>query len=449
MWEAVSENTFSLFDVFDLACMLIWLSRIFQALIFTRFVLRFQYTDLDLTAGKLKLLSGAALYVILLTLADPVIPFFGGTEAVSVVFFFLLSLPFTAAKLYLKAFSSLLCVFAGAISQKAAETFSLLIFNRPSELLFAENILAEPAVFASVQLINLAVFELILRFSRDRANLEKKEWLFLLWILIISFAAVILSEYIPKGKEKGFDSLLSFGVTLCFCAVIIICFNMTVKLNREKEEREKTKLSDQQNEFRKHYAENAVKQYDEIKRIRHDMKHSYGVIQTLLGEGKTEEIFSFIQKNAELIAGVEIFMDLGNDTVNSLLNSKLSDAKRRGIDIICNADISLAGIDEADICGLLGNMIDNAVEACEKCAEGKRVMEITMKSFEEKYLFEVSNSVSGNVFEENLALNTTKEEKELHGFGVKSIRSVAEKYGGSACFVQEGNMFRCDAVLMR
>ena len=81
-------------------------------------------------------------------------------------------------------------VFAGAISQKAAETFSLLIFNRPSELLFAENILAEPAVFASVQLINLAVFELILRFSRDRANLEKKEGVFFFLVFVIFRSAL-------------------------------------------------------------------------------------------------------------------------------------------------------------------------------------------------------------------------------------------------------------------
>lgn len=449
MWENVPESGFGFFDISDFAGMSILLIKIFEAFICTRFVLKMQFVDFDLWSGKLKLLLGTAVYVILLSFADS-ISFLGGREAVFIVFFFLLSMFFTAAKLYIKIFVSVLCVFAGTVSAEGVSAAVFLIFGCPEELLYAENVFAEPAVYAAAQVINLTVLEIIQRLTRkNMLRPEKKEWLFLLSILTISFTAVFLLQFISDGKENGIVSLLPFLVMLCFCAAIVICFNMTVKLNKEKEEREKIKLSDQQNEFRKHYAENAVKQYDEIRRIRHDMKHAYAVIQTLLSEGRTEEIFDFIQKNASLIAGVEIFIDVGSDIINSLLNAKLSEAKRRGINIICNVDISLTGIDEADICSLLGNMIDNAAEACEKCGEGKRLIEVTMKSFEDKYLFEVSNSVAENVFENNSALDTTKEEKELHGFGVKSIQSVAEKYNGSSCFVQEGNMFRCDVVLMR
>ncbi len=449
MWETSSETILGLFDVSDLTAVSMRLIKIFDALICTRFVLKFQYSDLDIRGGKFKLFLGTALYLLLLALTAK-IAVFGGIEALSILFFFLFSLPFTSAKPYVKAYASILCVFVGIVSSEAISAALFLIFNRPYEFLYSENIFSEPLIYASAQVINLTVFELILRLTRrDTVKLEKKEWLFVLSILIISFIAVVLLKFIVKENEKNFSSLLPFCVILCFCAIIIICFNITVRLNKEKEEREKIKLTHQQNEFRKHYAENAVKQYDEIRRIRHDMKHSYGVIQTLLSEGKTEEIFDFIQKNASLIAGVEVFIDVGSDIINSLLNSKLSDAKRRGINVICNVDISPAEIDEADICSLLGNMIDNAAEACEKCPEGRRLIEVIMKSFEGKYLFEVSNSVSGNIFEENSALYTTKKQKELHGFGVKSIRSVAEKYGGSACFVQEGDMFRCDVVLMK
>ena len=91
-------------------------------------------------------------------------------------------------------------------------------------------------------------------------------------------------------------------------------------------------------------------------------------------------------------------------------------------------------------------MLDNAIEAAEKTGD-RAFVEVSIHSDKYKLMITVSNSTLQSVLNENPALNTTKGNTNMHGFGVKSIKAIAEKYNGSVDFYEENLTFFCRVIL--
>lgn len=402
-----------------------------EALVMTHFVFAFQGLAFN-RKGLLKYIISTLLFSFLILVTFDSIPSELIKGIVNIAYFFTISLLFTKEKVHIKLLTAAICVVVD-IAVK----------------------IAVPAGFEDVffrflaQTIKLIVYGVVLQAAKNKdVKLGKKEWIMIFSVMGLSFAGIALLN-ILRSHASGDEITFLLCLEICFILIAAVCFYMTVLLNKSQKESERLKLISQQNEFRSQYAENAKKQYDDIQRMRHDIKQTYLVILALLKEKKFDEVFDFIQTNTDRISYMEVLIDVGDDVINALLNAKLISAKQQGIKIICNVDSRVSDIDKVDLCNLLGNMLDNAIEACVKCGKERRIIEVGIKRFDEIYFIEISNSVSGNVFEENKLLKTTKSNAELHGFGIKSIQSIAEKYGGSVNFVQEDDIFRCDVILMK
>ena len=109
----------------------------------------------------------------------------------------------------------------------------------------------------------------------------------------------------------------------------------------------------------------------------------------------------------------------------------------------------ISGIEAVDLCTLLGNMLDNAIEAAKQCPSEKSLIEVKITSSDEKLIIQVTNSIKCSVLKENSELKSTKQNPSEHGFGVKSIRLIAQKYFGSAKYFEEDNTLSCRVILYR
>ena len=107
-----------------------------------------------------------------------------------------------------------------------------------------------------------------------------------------------------------------------------------------------------------------------------------------------------------------------------------------------------SGIRDADLCAVLGNLLDNALEAAEKveAAEGRWVR-LTMRGIHQMLVIRVENGFQEKPVEERGEWKSTKTEGGLHGWGLKSARIAAEKYEGTVSTVCEQNVFRATATL--
>lgn len=122
-------------------------------------------------------------------------------------------------------------------------------------------------------------------------------------------------------------------------------------------------------------------------------------------------------------------------------------AKEKDINIICRSSSDISGIEDIDLCVLLGNILDNAIEACEKSSE--KNIEVSIYSDSTKLIITVINNIDFSVLNDNPELNTSKTDISSHGYGVKTIKSIAEKYNGQASFYEENNKFVCQINLFK
>lgn len=246
-------------------------------------------------------------------------------------------------------------------------------------------------------------------FDRDKVRFRRRNWIQIIVIFGCSILAMCaLNQY---ARTEPVAALIAFFADVLIMLSAVTSYYMILSLGNYHRESEELRLSKQQQEFRLESNENVRRQYEETRRIRHDLKQVYAVLSTLLSENKVAEAEEYLSRNYSAIESMEILIDVGNDFINAILSSKLNRAKALGITVRCCVDRSLK-FDEADMCVLLGNMLDNAIEACEKCAP-PRYVELSIISRGEQYMIEVANSVPDNVLGENAALETTKRNAEL------------------------------------
>lgn len=422
------------------------LSPVLEAFIAMRFVLKFQNYNFSLTQPKLKYIYSSLGYGILIIVLTYFVPYEGVLGVVYVIYTFIISVLLVESKIFTKIFVSVIEVLITLAVSTIVTGMISVAFNKPLNELFAEMTWVRFFGVVAALFLRVLIYDIIIKATRkDGLRLTKKEWTLILTVFGISFVTIALVQTVAV-KISTYSAWL-LAAELGSIVIVAVCFYMTILLNKTQRESEQLRLSAQQEEFRFQYAQNVKKQYDEICQVRHDMKQTHSVVMSLLMEEKTDEAIEYMQKAAKRISEFDVLIDVGNDFVNAILNAKLSEAKRNGITVLCSADKNASGIDEVDLCNLMGNLLDNAIEACEKCRDSQRVIEIKIQMHDNKYLLMIENTAPENALENNKQLATTKDDTARHGYGVKSIRSIAEKYNGMVDFSQIEDRFRSTVVM--
>ena len=421
-----------------------------EGMIVVHFVLAFQGFDFKVRFSQLKYLCFSLVYTALILVINYILPFEGLLGIIYILFFVISSLPLTDSKIYIRILSSTIAVIVLLFVATLSLNLYSTVFRVPLEQIYSELSLIRFFAVTTSLIIKLFFFDVILKAVRhNEFKLSKKEWGLILSVFGIAFMIIALVQTVAANIESSLYVILLFVAELLSGAIVVVCFYMTIALNKAQRSSEELRTLARQKEYRQQYAQNIKKQYNEIRRIRHDMKQSNSVVIALLSEAKTDEAMKYMKKTAREISEFDIVIDVGNDFVNAILNTKIAEAKRLEIGILCSVDKEISAVDEVDLCNLLGNMIDNAIEACDKQISGERFIEVKIKTFPHQFLIGVANTVDRNVMDENSELLTTKDDAENHGFGIQSIRAIAKKYDGTVQFSQENGFFHCDVVLTR
>lgn len=346
-------------------------------------------------------------------------------------------------KIFVSILTNLITIIVNALVASVASE----IFDNEVSQVYSEKGIERFILIVIIHIVLVLVFDLLVKlFGKKSISLTKKEWSLIIIVFLISYLVIVFIHTIQLDIGISVDDSVLLAVSEIGVFLInIVCINTTVALSKSNNEAMRLKILNQQNEYRSEYAKNVKMQYDEIRRIRHDMKQSYAVIESLLKENKTDEALEFIEKNGSVLARLKFCIDAGNDFVNAILNSKLSIAKEHGIEVICSISGDISGVEDIDLCNLLGNILDNSIEANEKVAKN-RFIELNINSDETKMLIKVINPVAYDVSDK---LTTTKSRPELHGFGIKTIRAIAEKYNGIAEFYNENSQFETQVLLYK
>ncbi len=221
-------------------------------------------------------------------------------------------------------------------------------------------------------------------------------------------------------------------------------------------ERQKHFVEEQQVKAMKKRLEEAENFYGSIRKVRHEMKNHMANIKGLAGAGEYGEIEDYVRRMDETMQELEYKYVTGNAVTDVIINDKCRRAEKAGIRF--DADFRYGGeIPVFDLGIILNNLLDNAIEACEKLESGKGFIRLMLKRKKQFLLLEVENSFDGTVpvqTDGGLALPTTKQSTLLgiiteHGIGLENVRDVAERYFGGVNIKVKGDVFHVTVMLQQ
>lgn len=243
--------------------------------------------------------------------------------------------------------------------------------------------------------------------------------------MIIPACSIIYSiYYIYIGINGPYFHLSQCYITIIFLTGInIIHYIIFENKERLYLENYNNLLLQQTYEYREEYYRNLEKYQEEIRIIKHDLKNQLIRIAAYDDHQAKKKIEQMIDN---LVKKDEAHFTR-NPGINSLLSVKYNDTLKKNIQ--CSFSVHIPenmGIDERDLTGLVGNIIDNAIEAAEKCSQDKW-LRFDMTYYNHLLAIRCENSTTGQVNN----FNTTKKNIAEHGLGLKSIHKIVEMYHGS------------------
>lgn len=243
----------------------------------------------------------------------------------------------------------------------------------------------------------------------------------------------------------------------------LVDFGGMLMLMTEMGRRNELTLKNETNEinqlFQKQYEQYklAIDNSEALRKEMHDMKH---YVMALKNEDDPARRAEVLEDMEQSIAIQESFMNTGNKVLDVILTTKSLQCAKKNITLNAMVDGDLlADIHVKDICSLFGNILDNAIEATQQIEDiEKRLITLSVRSRNQFIIIECENcSDSANVrlrgnkkrrrFRANNLPKTTKGDNVKHGFGLKSIGQVAEKYGGALHVSYEDGWFKVKVLL--
>lgn len=169
--------------------------------------------------------------------------------------------------------------------------------------------------------------------------------------------------------------------------------------------------------------------------ISHEYRNNLLYMSALLEQGDYGKLSDYLKEvSGADMRGMDV-INTNNSVINVIMNTKYYEAKKAGASFICKIN-NLSGITmkETDIILLLSNLLNNAIEAVQKCL-GKRVIKVKIVIENNKFIMSVRNTFNGEIKKDGDKFKTTKKEKsELHGIGIKNVIRIVEKYHGLHLF---------------
>ncbi len=282
--------------------------------------------------------------------------------------------------------------------------------------------LARPMVFGGLYLL------LRRRLPAEPVTLSPRLWRLTLGLAAMPFcalAAVVLLTYTKYDSPAAYTQAMNLGlVVLPFVLLTSIVMLFSVLILAEHEQLERTS---QLVKLREVYYQGLRQQEHQVRTLRHDLRNHLTVVRGRLEQGDTQGALSYLEElsGSPALSGARRICE--NDTANAVLTAKAEAMRQSGL----TPDFAVAlpeqlPFSDLDLTALLGNALDNAMEAAVRAED--KIVSVRCRVQKGLFMLRVENALGGAVAPD---LATTKADKTAHGLGLPGMREIAERYGGT------------------
>lgn len=207
------------------------------------------------------------------------------------------------------------------------------------------------------------------------------------------------------------------------------------------------RIAQYQNDLITKHCEEVQNIYKTMRGWRHDYKNHIQVMKASLALGNLKELEAYLGDLTVDLNTVDTVVKTGNVMADAILNSKLALFKTKNIPYEVTASIpEKCAVNDVDLCVIIGNLLDNACEACERMnSDGERFVRVYIGVFKEQLYINVTNAMKGTPQKRGKTFKSSKGEN--HGFGLGRVDNVTAKYGGFVNRQFEDGVFGTEIML--
>lgn len=345
-------------------------------------------------------------------------------------------------------------------------TFQNPAFLEPPQLplvlyaivLFFETVLSNLILFGALFIINRTYLN-----KREEMSVREMTLLLVPYLPILVgywLSSYVMDVYLSDTRTDIYDAhpffnifLAVFQVVAFFAVLTVLTTYQTIR-KAKRRETEQALFEKQLVDLQTHIT-NVENLYGDLRLMRHDMNHHIMVLDGLYRQRKFDEAERYVTAWKEATAVSDANARTGNPVTDIILSEKKREAEARGISFSGNFAFPENGnVDVLDMSVVLSNVLSNAIAAADCGLSGgdADLPYVSISSHRERnaYLIVVKNSFRGTLlFDEESGLpRTSKDDTERHGFGLRNVKRVAEKYFGTMELKQEGNEVTMTVMLM-
>ena len=292
---------------------------------------------------------------------------------------------------------------------------------------------------------------LLLRFFRQVANLvyrtdAPRPWR-MIWLVpafVTVLTLIFTNSYLESSAGSAFFLFCRIGLLVCVFAIYYVLLQSLEGLEQQAALGQQlifeSRLMETQIAEQKKHSQLMVEHMAELRRQRHDLRHQLTAIRGLAGD-TNPQLSKYINDLLDTIpAAPQEYCE--NQAVNAIISHYAALCQEQGID----ADIRLSvptqteQITDSELCVIFGNLLENALEACDRMGEGGKFLHLGSRVHMGLLTIVMDNSFDGQVMQENGKFRSSK--RDDFGVGLTSIQAVARKRGGDARFDPDGPVFR-------
>lgn len=260
----------------------------------------------------------------------------------------------------------------------------------------------------------------------------------LLLIFIASFVLKQAASLFADPLSLQFISLVSFSFAMVSILILLLYDRITAHSIQMLDLQEQLKRSAEELKN----LENLLQNHQSMRVLRHEMKNNLLVLRTYAENSDYQKLRGHLDQFLFDLSYAQSVLATGHPLVDALITARAQQIR----DLHAELQISIVmpeelSISDSDLCSILGNMLDNAIDAIKKLPSRLRFVYVFTRQYNSIWQIEVVNSYDGHYRMVDDRLQTTKEDRSAHGIGLMLIDQLAERYGGYSIIHVDGHRF--------
>lgn len=306
-------------------------------------------------------------------------------------------------------------------------------------LIYENLVFIEVTVLSKLLLIYLVT---VIKFLKLKMKFNIKEYSCMIFSILINLiSATLIFSIIYKTTQSITNQFLDSIIVVI--SISIWFFNgclmwLIIRFMKDSRLKAENKCIKENIALQYNYYLNMQHSQQKIRNLYHDMKNHMICIEKIYGEN------DYIKSINKQLNEFTYIYNTNNIILDIILNDKRNICENKKIELIADINFKECNfIDITDVCSIFSNIIDNAIEACDKIENNKIEKKIRLKgtNVNRLYVLKCENTKLNKINKENELFMTDKKDKFLHGVGIKSIKASVEKYNGNLELNDLGNKF--------